>query len=260
MNREELEKFLKEQLANWPLAEKNFKALESVRRKPFKIGDFEGWVQFNPARAVSTLAKVDAESVKSRPCFLCKENRPQQQSAIEILPGFQLLVNPFPILPMHFTIASTKHIPQELFPEYGEALARELPGMMVFFNGIGAGASAPDHLHFQAVPIEQLPLFSNIKIGNTVSLEFTSQTDSLNAYFWTDAPGNDVNSFVIPRIKHRPESFFLLPPMRRAVSPGAIDMAGIIVVPYLEDFEAITSSDIEKIYKEVAPEFLSQNL
>lgn len=260
MTQRELYEFFESQLEAWPLAFKNYKTLESIRKKPFKTGNLEGVVQYNPARAVSTLAKIDKESIKERKCFLCEENRPKEQHSIDLLGGeFQLLVNPYPILPYHFTIAAARHVPQEYFRQIGEELAEELPGMTIFFNGEGAGASAPDHLHFQAVPSELLPLVDLIDKEILPELPFhivnqpaTKCDYPLNAYFWKDKEGQEVKSFHIKRKSHRPSFYFKEAPERRAVSPGGIDMAGVIVTPYAEDFDLISSEDIYKIYSEVA--------
>jgi hypothetical protein len=39
------------------------------------------------------------------------------------------------------------------------------------------------------------------------------------------------------------------------VSPGALDMAGIVVTPYPNDFQKITATDVEHIIKEVGYPF-----
>lgn len=155
---EDINSYIENQLAVWPLAKQNYDALVNVRRRAVKIGDFDMQVQCNPARIVSTGAKIDKKSISNRKCFLCRENRPEEQLICEILPGWEMLVNPFPILPVHFTIASTEHQPQSRVPADIVALAEKLPGMVLFFNGAKAGASAPDHLHMQAVLKDELPL------------------------------------------------------------------------------------------------------
>lgn len=265
MSREEIREFFETQVKNWPLAAQNVKALENVLTKPFYIGDKKGFVQYNPARAISTLAKLDKESIKKRECFLCPANRPAEQKGIELEKDWELLVNPFPILPMHFTIVNKKHTAQKLDLEIVDKLTDHLHGMTVFFNGAQAGASAPDHIHYQAVPFDRLPFVIHIdknweKINEKQLLPFKIITDineltvdnpSINAYFWVTEQG-EKRFFAIPRVQHRPKSFFLNPPNRRAVSPGAIDMAGIIITPYQEDFNAISSEDIINIYQEVA--------
>lgn len=261
MNRSEIDDFFKNQLKNWPLAQNNYKQLEEVERKSFNCGDLNGFVQFNPARAVSTLANIEESTIKKRKCFLCEENRPKEQSGIEVMDGWKLLVNPFPIMPKHFTIVSLRHTPQSIDIDLGKELARKLPGTVVFYNGPQAGASAPDHAHYQAVEKTTLPLIElierkdikKIRLPFQVILnddEATMKLNSLNAFFWMDDKG-EINVLSIPRKQHRPSEYYLNYPDRRAVSPGAIDMAGVIVTPIKEDYDLLTSSDIENIYKQV---------
>lgn len=260
----ELKDFFEGQLRDWELASVNFKALSQIRKKPFACGRFKGYVQYNPARAISTMAKVDKETVKQRKCFLCGENRPPEQRSLELSSGWELLVNPYPILPYHFTIASRSHEPQKLDIERGFSLARQLPGMVVFFNDDGAGASAPDHLHFQAVPHSSLPLIKlieeNCNSGKGLELPFkifenVEEVENLrwpvNAFFREGKDGV-VRFVAIPRRAHRPACFFKEGKDKRAISPGAIDMAGVIVTPCEEDFISIIDSEIEEIYREVS--------
>lgn len=104
------------QLEKWPLAKSNYLDLGRVERRNIQIGEMEGGLQFNPARIISTGAKTDKASIAKRPCFLCPSHRPTEQESIEVLDGWDLLVNPFPIFPMHFTISSSRHIPQSAPP------------------------------------------------------------------------------------------------------------------------------------------------
>ena len=151
---------LSKQLVTWPLAEKNYKALEAVQVKSFDMEGFSIRAQFNPARIVSTGAKVDARSLKERKCFLCPENLPVEQERLPF--GFRHLVlcNPYPIFPLHFTIPTRKHTPQLILPQWNDflELTRRLAPFTVFYNGPRSGASAPDHAHFQAVTRGIMPL------------------------------------------------------------------------------------------------------
>lgn len=265
MNREEIKNFFEGQLKDWSLAADNFEALRNVNKKEISIGDLKYLVQFNPARAVSTLAKVDSKSIRERKCFLCDENRPKEQKALEILPDWKLLVNPFPILSCHFTISHRSHVPQELLPEIGFRLAELLPGMVVFYNDDGAGASAPDHAHFQAVPFEELPLISFLDrnwndsdLSSKLPFRIIKEAEKamaserpVNVYFWK-SESKELRFFAIPRKAHRPDLYFKDVPERRAVSPGAIDMAGVLVTPFKEDFEALSLSDVKNIFSQVA--------
>ena len=143
------------QLASWPEAARRYRDLREVQTKEITIGGMPVRVQYNPARAVSTLARTDAASIAARPCFLCRENRPQQQEALpfEGCDGrrYEILVNPFPIFPEHFTIPAVDHVPQRIAGRFPDMLrlADTFPDMTVFYNGPESGASAPDHFHFQ---------------------------------------------------------------------------------------------------------------
>ena len=148
-----IEDFLREQCAEWPLAGRNFGALEGVEVRRVEMPGWTLKVQFNPARIVSSGAKVDARSLAERPCFLCEANRPAEQRGLEWGDGrYTVLVNPFPIFPRHLTIPATAHTPQRIKGRVADMLrlAGELEGYTVFYNGPRCGASAPDHMHFQA--------------------------------------------------------------------------------------------------------------
>ena len=143
------------QLASWPEAARRYSDLREVKTKEITIGGMPVRVQYNPARAVSTLARTDAASIATRPCFLCRENRPQQQESMpfEGCDGrrYEILVNPFPIFPEHFTVPAVDHVPQRIAGRFPDMLrlADTFPDMTVFYNGPESGASAPDHFHFQ---------------------------------------------------------------------------------------------------------------
>lgn len=153
-----------EQVSNWELARVNYEDLKTVRTKTFSFGDFDVKVQFNPARIISSGAKVDAKTITERKCFLCAENRPSEQNGIQ-LGNYTLLVNPFPIFPEHFTIPHKKHIAQQIKGYFVDLLelAKVLNDYVVFYNGPKCGASAPDHLHFQSGTKNFLPLVSDYK-------------------------------------------------------------------------------------------------
>ena len=153
-----------EQVANWELARRNFAGLKTVQTKTFNFDDFDIKVQFNPARIVSSAAKVDAKTIAERKCFLCSEHLPTEQKGIEA-GNYTILVNPFPIFPEHFTIPHTEHIRQQIKPFFGDMLelAKAMDDYVIFYNGPKCGASAPDHMHFQAGTRDFLPLISDYK-------------------------------------------------------------------------------------------------
>lgn len=157
-----IESLFAEQIQTWDLAKKNYEALKGVRHRSFSFDGFDVKVQFNPARMVSTGAKTSASDVAKRPCFLCEHNRPKDQKKL-VWRDYDVLVNPFPIAEKHFTIVKQTHQAQSINQVMGDfvSLASELTGYAVFYNGPKCGASAPDHLHFQAVPSSFLPLIND---------------------------------------------------------------------------------------------------
>ena len=155
-----LQRFFNRQLEKWEAARQRYHDLRSAKTRELAVGAYSIQVQWNPARMVSTGAKIDQKTIAERPCFLCEKNRPKEQIKKEVDGQYELLVNPFPILQQHFTIPSLKHQPQRILESYGEIhkLLEEYPEMMVFYNGPQCGASAPDHAHFQAGTSGLLPL------------------------------------------------------------------------------------------------------
>ncbi len=151
-----------QQVKEWPLLGKNFKGLETTKVRQFQFDGFSFNVQFNPSRIVSSAAKVDKKSIENRQCFLCAQNRPVEQRGLRYNDEYEILCNPFPIFREHYTIASKKHTPQAIGKDFHQMLdiSRSLPEYLVFYNAPNCGASAPDHMHFQAgnrglVPVEE---------------------------------------------------------------------------------------------------------
>lgn len=304
--------FIENQLAKWQTARTNHEALNQIETRRFELAGNTITVQFNPARAVSTCAKVDKSSIEARKCFLCPENKPNEQDEIIISldEPFSLRINPYPILPGHLTISSLKHQDQVL----ADKTIRQLPGKLIswleeyfasgyvlFYNGAKCGASAPDHFHFQAVKQSDVPVIQQwerlmktaarekeIKTenGNTYSsFQITSYIcpiqvficnhsadilpeminqylESLplhegesepryNLFAWQDKQRGFTMAY-FPREEHRPACYTATGGDQLLVSPGALDMAGLLVTPRKEDFYKITESDITQIYKEVA--------
>jgi len=155
-----LREFAETQKQSWPLAAANFRSLEKVEEKSFQFDGFQVKVQFNPERMQSSVAMTDKQSIAKRKCFLCNENRPIEQQAIAFGNQFLILVNPFPIFKNHFTISSNVHVEQVFLPNAKVMLklAEVMEGFTILYNGPECGASAPDHLHFQAGEIEFLPI------------------------------------------------------------------------------------------------------
>lgn len=157
---------LHEQLGGWPLAARNYAALESVHLKHFTWEGQTIRVQFNPARIVSSGAKVDARSIRERRCFLCPNHLPAEQLRLPFGARYLVLCNPFPIFPEHFTIPAVEHVPQLILPQFADFLAvvRAMNHYTLFYNGPRCGASAPDHAHFQAVTQGLMPLDEEVKV------------------------------------------------------------------------------------------------
>lgn len=150
-----------DQITSWPLLGANWRKLDAAQLKRFRFDGFSIQVQFNPKRITSSAAKVDKDSIEKRPCFLCPENRPPEETHVVFGGDYEILCNPFPIFKQHYTIAKVDHTPQVIDPEFSRFLdlARDLPELVVFYNAPSCGASAPDHMHFQAgnrgfMPIE----------------------------------------------------------------------------------------------------------
>lgn len=280
--------FIEAQIAEWPLARENYQALGKIERRSMQLGDLTVGIQHNPARIVSTSAKIDAKTLEKRRCFLCKENRPPQQAGFEIADGWELLLNPYPIFPTHFTIVSKRHQSQEGIPLDMVTMAENLPGHTVFFNGKRAGASCPDHLHCQAVKTHELPLMQliekkhsldtgrvathkslslNVPFGflsiiitpdlegmaELASIEDTVGKDyikegKLNVFVWIDVAGL-LRICAVIRKMHRP-SCYGLEEGQHLISPGCIDMAGVLIAPLKKDYEDLTEEDIRNIYSE----------
>lgn len=287
-----ISRFFNRQLEVWTDARHRFRDLKHVETRQFSD---QLKLQWNPARIVSTGATIDKKTLGERPCFLCDKNRPKEQMSKQIDEKFHLLVNPFPILPVHFTIPARKHQPQLIYKNYGEmhrfiSLHSDL---MVFYNGPKCGASAPDHLHFQAGTNGILPLQTNwqrlsrnltdiISLNDEekisvvrdfivpafVIISKSAESDEalfrrlykampqrgdetepmMNIISWRK--GEEFISVVIPREKHRPEAYFAEGDAQFVVSPGALDMSGLIITPREEDFRKLTEEKVLSLLQE----------
>ena len=259
--------FFKAQLIDWPEVGERYRNL-NVQTKSFAFGGKTYTVQHNPGRIVSTGAKIDKDTIRHRACFLCDINRPSVQHGLALNDRFQLLVNPFPILKQHFTIVLRKHSPQQIEPYYSDMLdfADRLDRMFIFYNGPFCGASAPDHMHFQAGPKEQLPnacltKYYELRAKNMdeMMILFRKVYDSfpvitgeleprINVLTWKE--NDEWVSIVIPRTKHRPSCYEAEGEEKMLVSPGALDMSGLMIIPRVEDFNRLNSELVESIIKE----------
>ncbi|MBR5541630.1 MAG: DUF4922 domain-containing protein [Bacteroides sp.] len=157
-----IQNLITEQLTSWETARNNYEALSTVKVKELNVNGVQYKVQFNPARIVSSGAKVDAKTIQERKCFLCPANLPAVQKGIAFKEHYNILVNPFPIFPRHLTIPEQAHVDQRIASRMEDMLdlAQALTDYVIFYNGPKCGASAPDHAHFQGgnkgfLPIEK---------------------------------------------------------------------------------------------------------
>ena len=292
-NKHNIRAFFTHQLDTWDEIRQRYEALKHVGLK--QLGHRQ--LQYNPARMVSTGAQIDRQTIAQRACFLCEKNRPEEQLTIDLGDDFELMVNPFPVLPMHFTIVRKTHVPQTILENYTEIyrLLELFPELFVFYNGPMSGASAPDHMHFQAGIGQELPLMtvlrklekeqqvlikqgngSSLSMFNTVSFKafvikskvqetemtlFKQLYDAMpvregekeprmNIVAWRD--GSEDVIVVLPRDNHRPACYFEEGDRRMVISPGALDMAGLIITPREEDFNRMSEDKLISILKEVS--------
>jgi len=178
--------FFAAQLIEWELAGTNYRQLEKIRTRHLTFPGFQVLVQFNPERMVSSTAKVDAASIGTRPCFLCRKNRPAMQRGVRFESDFTILVNPFPIFTRHLTIPSDEHTDQRIRYNFGKmlSLADALQDYVIFYNGPQCGASAPDHFHFQAGNKGFLPIEQDFSSGKFAFPEFTRK--GTEVWLWTN--------------------------------------------------------------------------
>ncbi len=283
--------FAEKQLQCWGDAKARHEALEGVSVRDLGNGVI---LQFNPSRAVSTGAKVDAAAVASRPCFLCAANRPAEQFSLRAMGSLEVLLNPYPILPCHLTLPTLEHTPQLLKSLFADMLhiSREWRGFALFYNGARCGASAPDHAHLQAVKAADVPLLGEqwsgavveglqpllmlpgaalckvdgyvvplfriaaSRVSDAVAL-MDVLFDALPVFDGESEPRVNVLAYysaeegyvtyVIPRKLHRPACYGA-----RLVSPGALDMCGLVITPRESDFNEITADEAVALLREVA--------
>jgi len=293
----DLHRFFKRQLERWTDARQRFRDLSDVAVRELGLGNYFATVQYNPARIRSTAANIDQRSIAERPCFLCEKNRPAEQLVKAAGSRFEILVNPYPILPVHFTIAARKHQPQRILGNYGVfyKLLDEYPEMTIFYNGPESGASAPDHLHLQAGMGVALPLQTSWqrlsrelevvvnedeneglyivsdyfcpaflirtrrkesgerlfkRLYQALPLLPESPEPQMNIVGWRN--GEDYLMVVFPRRQHRPACYYAEGEQQLLISPGALDMAGLVITPRKEDFDQLSSERLQEVYNEVS--------
>lgn len=277
---DKIEGLLKRQSRVWPQLAKGIEGLALARTRSVRIDWYEVYIRHVPHRIVSTTAEVDRASIAKRPCFLCVENLPPEEEGVPFGQDFMIYCNPFPIVDRHLTIAHRAHSPQRLTNQFGNMLdlAAALPGYFVIYNGPECGASAPDHMHFQAgsrglFPIEKdtagrtgitVPNYARnvfmFREGDkAASIARTDRAIEVLAQITGKRPEPMVNfavfydngdwvTYLFPRGKHRPEVFHT---GELTISPAAIDLCGILAVPLAKDFEKITGDAVAAVFREV---------
>ena len=290
MKYESINNFVADQLSRWPLASGNFKALDNVLVREVEVGGLKVKLQCNPARMISSAAKLGKEDIAKRRCFLCEQNRPPEQMWQVFIPEsgheYHILVNPYPIFPDHLVIAMSEHTDQTIKGRYEDmlALAKTLPDMTIFYNGPKSGASAPDHHHFQAAPASLIPLeiavdssledaplqhFGKFATGVFV-IRSRSAEEAANVFYrlidcaetlpgepeplfnlFTYYRDGEYRSIVIFRSKHRSHHYFSDGPDHLTMSPGCADMGGMFIVPVLEEYHKITPELLSEMVEEI---------
>ncbi len=286
--RERIDELFSQQRATWPTLRDGEAALQQLERKTLILDGDSVIVQVNPARRRSTLAKTDAKSIAARACFLCPENMPVEERGASF-EDLVLLPNPFPVLPLHCTIADREHRPQAICGRVTTFihLAQEIgPDMAALYNGPRCGASAPDHFHLQAATAAEVPLLDQLSMlpydraiaphstfgrnmlvfrGENASEITTSVEQAIEALRQisetTDEPmlnllghfTNDRYTLVLfPRSAHRPTCYFATGEEQLLVSPAVLEMCGILVTTEMSHFARIDDAVARSIYEEVS--------
>lgn len=292
---DKMREMLCEQAGSWELLRRNREDLARAQTRRFSFDRFRIDAAFNPTRAASSLARTDENSIRGRRCFLCRSNRPAEQAGIRFDDRFEILCNPFPIFPEHFTIIHDDHRPQQILDSFPTMLklARDIATRYtVFYNGPQCGASAPDHLHLQAGTRGFMPLdeeYDRIKsfvaerdtvacftstgyIRPFISLE-SSDPAALDAAFrriYTafqrlthrrDEPMLNLiarfdkgvwRAILFPRVKHRPSFYFADDHSRMLLSPGTVDVGGVITLVREEDFQRLSKEHLTRMFHEIS--------
>ena len=277
---DDIERLFERQSRAWPLLAKGLEGLALAATRSVRIDWYEVFVRHVPHRIGSTTAEVDRAAVERRPCFLCAANLPSEEEGVPFGNDLMIYCNPFPIVERHLTIAHRAHIPQCIANRFETMLdlAAALPGYFVIYNGPQCGASAPDHMHFQAGFRKPFPI-ENDAAGQTgitardygrnvlIFRERDRATAAAKMNLALDLLGETIGNsqepmvnvavvydnaqwvtYLFPRGKHRPRVFYT---GELTISPAAIDLCGILAVPLAKDFERISADAIAAIFREV---------
>lgn len=287
-HKQDIKPFIRKQMSQWGEVKLRFEELDSKveRRELVTDNGIRLTVQHNPARIRSTGAKLDAQSIAERPCFLCRDKQPMEQLHISHKGKYQFCINPYPILHEHFTIPLTAHKPQVMKPDritdMGD-FAREHSDHVIFYNGAQCGASAPDHFHFQMGAKGEMPLQRDFRRYALTAQHIDHDIILIEDFVYPLFACNDISSLrrilnalpivgdepeprfnllawqqegknifvVIARSKLRPACYFAEGERNFCISPGAVDMAGLIITPIQKDFSSLDAGMVAEILSEV---------
>lgn len=289
---QQAKELIREHLTFWELAQANYAALEKIQTRKLEVKGYPVLLQFNPERIRSSAAKIDSESLAARPCFLCEANRPDNQKWIDFGDEYQIIVNPYPIFREHLTIPIRAHQKQHILFRYKDmmSLAESLTDFVVFYNGPKCGASAPDHMHFQAGNKGILPLERNWRrsrkevVGSAGQATLYALRDFLQPMFVIVSANKDDSAglfnhlyslleiasgeyepmmnvllwtdggmwftFIYPRKKLHPSCYYAEGEANILISPATVEMAGLFITPREKDFQKVTAGDIQQIISE----------
>jgi hypothetical protein len=283
--RARIEALFAQQRATWPAMREGEAALSQLQRKTLSSGDETIVVQLNPSRRRSTLAVTDAKAIAARPCFLCPQNMPPEERGVAF-EDLVVLPNPFPIVPLHCTIAAREHTPQQLagriatFLRLAEAIG---PDMVALYNGPRCGASAPDHFHFQAASASDIPILAELAATGLKHSLTAHSSFGRNMLVFRSASASDAQSdleltingmstessepmfnllghfqsgrhtdILFPRAAHRPACYFAEEPEKLSISPAVLEMCGLLIATEPDHFNRIDAATARSVYEEVS--------
>ncbi len=303
-----LRSFIEHQILDWNRLRTAREIFNSTITRKVLLNHLDITLQHNQQRIKSSSSSVDRKSIEKRPCFLCPENLYSDQKALLYKQNWLILCNPFPIFNDHLVVSHTDHLPQSIFPaidamtsfvkDFGFAFS-------VFFNGPAAGASAPDHLHFQVCPADSIPVEWQVpdlikngsrllkKVKGSFS-EFFTELDNRTMFTCSSEEPDFINRFikktclclqnlntaerdpsvniivsghnniltaiVFPRKTHRPACYYETGDRRIMVSPGAVDVGGLIIMPRERDFLTVDKKMLLDIFSQVCLDRKSLNI